>query len=539
VQHRWNFLFRGCVKVAYASFMQKLESPSNKLRLATFFVWGLMVIQFAIHVVLGNRYGFHRDELYFIECGRRLAFGYVDHPPLIPWLAALMEGLFGTHMLAIRIPAMVASAVLIQLTFRLGLAIGSGPLAAAAASFCVSVSPFFLRFGGILNIPIVETTLWTAGFLGVARVLRERRPALWYGLGLVVGIGFLTKYTILVWACGVSLGFLLTGNIWPLRQREFWYGVGIVGAFALPNLIWQVNHDWPVIPFVQEMAAVTLAEISRSALHISQVVYFGPLMTPVWLAGLYFLCRSSHQNLRPLLITVIFVVAVFTMTLAKPYYLAGLFPLLFCAGAWQASRWWRQARRSRPLFAVGGVLAVVSSLFTLSLSLPLLPLEQLDHAITKVLGGQFNPLHFTHELHDEYGWPELANAVAKVVADLPPETRNRLAVVADNYGQAAALNIFAKDRLPEVTSGHMNYYLWGPPSEEHTAILAVGRITHLLAEICPKATTLATFTHPVGLPHEFALPLPITLCESVSTPVAKVWPLLRSYHHERLNRPFP
>src|SRR5258708_694990 len=88
----------------------------------------------ALLIAFSGRYGYHRDELYFLACGRRLAWGYPDQPPLVPVIARLVSGLAPASLVVLRLPSAVASAVLVLLTGLIARELGAERAAPALAA---------------------------------------------------------------------------------------------------------------------------------------------------------------------------------------------------------------------------------------------------------------------------------------------------------------------------------------------------------------------------------------------------------------------
>ena len=182
------------------------------------FLAGLASLKLLVHLPVLGRYGYHHDELYFLACGHHLAFGYVDHPPLVPWIARLADTLFGQSLYGLRIWPLLAGTVAVFLTGLLTRRLGGGRVAQLTACLAMIVAPVYLRAGNLLCIPAFEPLLWVLGSYLVVRIIQEDDPTLWAWVGLVVGIGLLTKHSMLFFAFGLAVGLLLTPQRKYLRS---------------------------------------------------------------------------------------------------------------------------------------------------------------------------------------------------------------------------------------------------------------------------------------------------------------------------------
>lgn len=477
-----------------------------------------------LHLALVGRYGIHRDEYYFLECGEHFAWGYVDHPPLVPWIVRLSTELLGTNVVAIRIMPILAGMLAIALAILVVRELRGGPLAEAVAAAAMLSAPAMLRMSATLTIPAFELVFWTGATLLSLRILRGASPRLWLAVGAVAGVGLLNKHTMLLWGLGLGVGLLLTEHRRHLGARWIWLGAGVAAAVFAPNLWWQATHDWPTVAFVHAMRESTLASVGRELFVLGQVLYQNPLTLPIWIAGLVELWRSPRG--RPAAIAFATVLATLLITRAKPYYLTPAYPVLFAAGGVSVERWLRRraplVRRAIPALWCAAVLPMMV------LSLPVLALETTDRALGAAFGDVVPPIALTHDMHDEYGWREQALTVAAIASEHPNET---LRVVVGNYGQASALRYHRRElALPPAVSGHMSHYLWGPGDDAVDRLIVYGLPASTVQRLCLDAVQVAVIDHPLAnLPERN---LAVTSCRP-RAPLAAVWPSLRRYGHGR------
>ncbi|HZO12612.1 MAG TPA: glycosyltransferase family 39 protein [Polyangiaceae bacterium] len=494
------------------------------MRNARLIAWSLCIAKVAVHIALIDRYGYHRDELYFIACGERLALGYVDHPPLVPWIAALAGLLFDHSLFGLRILPALAGGATVLLTTCLVRELGGGPRAVLLAGLAVVIPPAFLRMGKILCIPVFEPLFWTLASLLVVRIVHGHKKQLWLAVGLVVGMGLLNKHSMLLWVAGMGVGLVATPLRRELRSPMPWLGLALAFAVVAPNLWWQAQNGWATVVFLRSMSAHLLARVPASLFLLGQILYMHPLTLPVWLGGLAFF--FTHARYRALGWSFLVVIAALLITGAKPYYAAPAYPVLFAGGGVAlerlfAGRRWAHSLSVATMSAGGLALGFMS--------VPVLDVQRIDAVLGTTLGWIVDPNELTRELHDEHGWREQAAAVMRVYGELPARERAVAVVLTGNYGQASAVNFFRSDREPPAVSGHMSYHLWGIDADRGDVAIAYGLPRARLSELYDDVQEVAQIDHPLAMPQERHLPLYV--CRRPSVPLARAWPSLRRYVH--------
>lgn len=418
----------------------------------------LLVARFLLYLLLGGRYGFHGDETYFIDCGRHLAFGYVDHPPLVPWLARISTTLFGESLHGLRFFPMLSGAGTIVLTVLLVRAWGGGRYAQFLGGLCVLLAPAYLFMGNMLNIPVFEQLIWTFCAYFLVRAIQQEEPRWWLAVGVVAGIGLLNKHSMALWAFGIGIGVILTPLRRDLRTPWPWVGAAVAAVIFFPNLVWLYRHDWATLEFIG-----SLNGIPRALFLGGQWLYMGPLFFPVWIAGLVFLYTQLDHRFRAFAWLYITVLLVFLWLQGDPYYLAAAYPVLFAAGAVWWERW--SARRTSPLPG-RAVLAVIvaGGLVFLPLGAPALPLETTDRIADRLFGNIVPPRLLLIDFHFQVGWQDHAEVFTEIFHTLSEEDRAHTEILTLSYNITSALNLYGPAHgLPRAWSGSMTHYFWGPP----------------------------------------------------------------------------
>jgi 4-amino-4-deoxy-L-arabinose transferase-like glycosyltransferase len=430
--------------------------------------------------VLGP-YGWFIDELYYIACAKRLAWGYVDHPPLSIAVLALVRGVAGDTMWAIRLPAALAAGATAIVAALLARRLGGGVYAQSLAALAVCASPAAMIIGSFFSMNAFELLLWPASGLLLVRLLESDEPRWWLPFGVLMGLGLLDKHTSVMFMGAVGAALLLV----PARRHLLtpWPWLGALAAVALlaPNLVWQHENGWPSVEFYRNAQRFKNIPTSPLKALADQVLFAGPGSLPLWLAGVVFLLRDRRA--RPVrLLGYAFLMLLALMLVSgssRPDRIGAFYPILFGAGAAAISFWSEPAGR-RWLRWVVLLMVAASGLFVAPITLPLLPPQrvaayaQATGLLPRLERGKTSPI--PQWLADRTGWPELVADVGAVVSSLSPEDRARAIVYAPSYGQAGALELLGPARgLPPITiCNHNTYHLWSLGHTDSDVLVAVG-----------------------------------------------------------------
>ena len=481
--------------------------------------WGVGGIAVAVFVVLlagASGYGPHRDELYFLAAGDHLAWGYPDQGPLTPAVAAAMDAIGGGSLTALRLPSAFAIAAVVVLTGLLARELGGRARAQLIAAATVAVGAVFLITGHLLSTSTFDLLAWTAITLVVVRAVRREDDRLWLMAGLILGLGLLNKPLLAFLAVALLAAVAICGPRRLLRSPWVWAGAAIAVAIWSPWLIWQAREGWPQLEVAAELSdGGSASSEPRWALLPFQLLLISPLLAPVWLAGLWELLRGRDlADLRFLGWTWVILAALFLITGGKPYYLAGMFPLLIAAGAPAVDRWLDRGRRQLRAGALAAALAV-SAAISLTLALPILPEEALDPVVA-----------MNEAIGETVGWPEFTATVAEVHARVPDGVP--AVILTSNYGEAGAIDRYGPEfGLPGAYSGHNGYWHWGPPPDGTAALIAIGFGARELTRLAGGCEVAAHFTNPAEVENE-ELGRAVWLCEPAPIAWSKAWPGLEA-----------
>jgi hypothetical protein len=436
--------------------VERVERP----RFAVWEIAAVAAVLAVLLLIMVKRYGPHRDELYFVAAGQRLAWGYPDQPVFTPLLARLATELAPHNLLILRLPSLIAMALLVICAAAFARLLGGGRAAQVLTASTVAASVITVTLGHRISTATFDTLAWTAVLLVVGHALHDNRPRLWLVAGLLAGLGLNNKTAVVVLLFAILLGVLLVPACRAqLRTPYPWLGGAISILLWLPNLGWQFTHGWPVLGLGADIAEEFGGVAGRLGLLLQALAMFSPLIALVWIYGLVQLFREpGWARLRPIAVAFLVAAAVFVIAGGKGYYLAGAIVPLVAAGCTAlAARW--SARR---LVGAGVVLAV-SAAVAWPAFVPVLPV--------RTYAASFYPALDSDQL-ETIGWPEFADTVRATVDSLPADQRTTAVVFTRNYGEAGALDWYGLGR--PVFSGHNAFGDWGPPPEGARPVIVVG-----------------------------------------------------------------
>jgi dolichyl-phosphate-mannose-protein mannosyltransferase len=423
------------------------------------------------HVLTGGRYGFHRDELATLDDARHLSWGYIAYPPITPFFGRISLILFGTSLAGFRFFAALAEAGAVLLTGLIAREMGARRNAQLVAA--LAAIPYCLGGGAVMQYVSFDYFFWVLTAYFLVRLLKSEDPRWWIGIGCAIGLGMMSKYTMIFSASGIVVAVLATDARRFLKTKWLWWGVALSLLIFLPNLIWQVRHHFISLDFLKTIHARDIRIGFTNYFLLGQFT-FTLLATPICVAGLYF-CLFSKQGRRYRAIGWMYLVpfGIFMIVKARQYYLAPAYPMLYAAGSVWGQQWLAQLRitktraeKARVIRAATWAALAVNILAAAAVALPVEPIDSKWGRIAMKINGDYR---------DEIGWPELMQTLAQIRNTLPEAERARTGVLAANYGEAGAINLLGPQYgLPRVISGGNSFWAHGygdPPPE---TVIVVG-----------------------------------------------------------------
>lgn len=490
----------------------------------------LAALSLAVHLVVNalGGYGYFRDELYYLACSKRLAAGYVDQPPLSIFVLAGARQLLGDSIFALRLVPAILSAVSVALLGLLVRRLGGGRAAMVLASLAFIASPQILGFHGYYSMNSLDILFWLLAVYVLLGVSARGGLRAWLTLGFVLGLGLLNKTSVLWLGAGVCAATILVA---PLRRQLRTPGPYAAAALALalfsPFVIWNALHGWPHLEFMRNAAGDKYASLTRGRFLGEQFVVMNPLTFVVAIPGLVW-CLTSRNGRRSRAVGIVFL-AVFAVLLANPHtkaeYMAAAYPMLFACGG-VALEALRRPWRPVAVWGVSALLLLTGAVFA-PLAMPVLSVEAYIR-YARALGVAPNTpegkdlADLPQSFADMHGWEELAQSVSKAYLTIPQAERKTSVAFVTNYGEAGALEQFARRYpLPRVICNHNAYWFWGVGPTPITTFIRLGGTREDYLESYVDVTPAGVHTAAHCMPYENNLG--IFIARDRRVPIEQAW----------------
>ncbi|MFK8104919.1 MAG: glycosyltransferase family 39 protein [Saprospiraceae bacterium] len=426
------------------------------------------IAKLLLHFFTNTNYGFHRDEYLYLNQGDHLGWGFMEVPPMTPFIGKIASLLGGSIFMTRFFPALLG-AITIVLVGLLVKSLGGKKWAIILACGSLLLSPALLGTNTLFQPVSFNQFSWFVCAYFLVKIIQTENPRYWYALGISIGLAWLTKYSIAFYGLGLGIAFLISPQRKWLTTRYPYLALAIALVIAAPNLFWQYEHNWPVFAHMAELQASQLVHVQWGDFLLNQL-QFHFSFSLIWLAGLIGLFKiKALQPYRLVGLGFLLTILLIGWLGGKAYYTLGAFTILFAFGG-LALEYWLQSNWSRiTLFAAMTILVLPS----LPYALPLLKIEQMkkycaymadNYGLSSRLrweDGKYYEL--PQDFADMNGWEELSERLAKVYHALPAEKQRRCMIYGSSYGHACSVNYYRhKYNLPEVYSFSSSCLMWLP-----------------------------------------------------------------------------
>jgi hypothetical protein len=516
-------------------------AASNSSSQNKFFAQGMAVVlaiaaaKFLLHLYFNNRYDYFRDEFDYIACGRHLAWGYVDQPPLIPVLLRICMAVFGDSLRSVRLIPALASSGLVVLAAMIAREFGGRWFALVLAAVTILVAPMYLSDGSLMTTNCLEPILWMGCAYFAILAVNRNEPRYWLWFGVVAGIGLEEKYSIAVMGFGIVIGLLLTSERRAFASKWFWLGGLAAFLIFLPNLVWNIQHQWPFVQLMHNIKAdgrdVVLSPWQYFA---QQALLLQILSAPVWITGLVALLFAARfKPYRFLGWCYVAAFTVFAVLHGKNYYLAPIYPMLLAAGAVSIESGIERVRQGW-MKRTALVALLVSGVLTVPVVVPVLPINRFLNYLHK-LPFKVPASEHSHEraalpqhYADQFGWEEIVAETAKAYDQLAPSERAGCAIFAQDYGQAGAIDFYGpRYGLPPALSGHQTYYLWGPRGYSGNCVIVLDDKRETLESLFESVQFVGTSE---DNPYALERNIPVFICRGAKFGTLQdAWPKVKKW----------
>jgi len=511
------------------------ERRSRYFSVGLWIVLAIATAKFLFHLHFNNRYGYFRDEFDYMSCGDHLAWGYVDQPPLIPFLISICRAALGDSLRSVRFIPALASSLLVVQTALLAREFGGRAFALLLSAVAILIAPQYLSNASLLTTNCLEPNLWMGCAYFAILAIKRNDSRYWLWFGVLAGVGLEEKYSIALFAFGIVIGLVLTEQRRVLLDKWIWLGGLAAFLIFLPNLLWNVHYDWPFLQLMHNIKAdgrdVVLGPVDY---FLQQTFLVQPLTAPIWITGLIaFFVSPKLKPYRLLGWSYLVCYAVFFALHGKNYYLAPIYPMLLAGGAIVI-----EAAISRPrlswLKPAIIVVLVAGGAFLAPVVVPVLSPETFL-AYTRHLPFKLPVMEHSHAraalpqwYADQFGWDEIVAETALAYDRLDPSERRDCGIIAQDYGQAGAIDFLGRRYgLPPALSGHQTWFLWGPRGYSGNCMIVLDDRKDVLEKYWAQVEYVGTSAdNPYALEKE----IPVFICKrSKFGSLAQIWPRLKRW----------
>lgn len=430
-------------------------------------VFLLAVFAVLLHLAFYNTFEYHRDELLYFSLGTHPATGYATTPPLVGWLAFLLIKIFGYSLFAVKLVPALFGGGMVLMGAAIAKELGGKKYALILAAFSMIVPLLMLRAYFLFQPVFLDIFFWTLTLYCVTRYINTKNANLLLVLGVIAGVGMLNKYLIALLFIGIILLLPFTNHRKIFKEKKLYAGLALAFILFLPNMVWQIAHDLPIINHMQALHDTQLVHVDRLGFLVEQLLMPSVAILLVIPGLLWLLISKKMKEYRVIALVALFAVVTLFLLRGKPYYTAGIFPVLIAAGA----AFWDQVLK-RKVIVIG--LMFIMGVLTwplLPIGLPVYKPDRMIEYFQKLeeekgidVGrvwedGTVHPL--PQDYADMLGWEEMTRITKKAYDSV--QNKEAVIIYAENYGQAGAISVIGKKYgLPEALSFHDSYQYWIP-----------------------------------------------------------------------------
>jgi 4-amino-4-deoxy-L-arabinose transferase-like glycosyltransferase len=500
-------------------------SKSNTFFTDTNILLLLGLALFLLHMFTNHQYGFHQDEMVVVDNAYNLDWGYVEYPPVTPFLTRISLNIFGLSLVSARMFAALAHSIVMVLAGLMAKELGGRRVTQILAAIATAIAPIALAEGA-MAMYVTFDFLWSvliAYF--IIRMLKSEDPRWWLGIGAAIGLGMMTKFTMAFFAAGIVGGVLLTDVRCYFKNPWLWGGVVISLLIFVPNMLWQIQHNFISVDFLQGIHARDV-EIGRAEGYVLEQFVFcsNPFMIPFWVAGLYYyFFRQDGKRYRMIGWMYVITFMIYFLAQGRSYYEAPAYPMLIAAGAALWQEWIDKLSAQKARLALGTTWSIlaIGAVFAGVMALPIPPINSpLFKAVSEV-----------HDLFTEQiGWPEMVKTVGDIYAGLPAEEKARTGILTGENDEAAALNLYGGQYgLPKAISGSDTFWLRGYGNPPPETLIILGLEPQYIANFFEQCTVAGTVTNSYGINNDLANPPDIYVCRKARLPWPEIWEKIKHY----------
>ena len=474
----------------------------------------LASIKLIIQLMGNGNYGYHRDELLHLSASEHLDWGYMEFPPLIGLIGKISYLLFDYTLMGTRLFPTLAGVGIVVVCCLIAKELNANRYGILLAGICVLAFLPFYRNHTLFQPVAFDQLFWTFGFYYIIRYIKTEDYKYLLFTGVTLGVGLMNKYTILVWAFGVLIGMIFHQRA-KVFKNKWWYASGFLALLIfLPNVIWQIQNNLPILRHLHELSDSQLSQLSLYDFGLEQLYY--PFTLIVSLLGVYHLL--NRVSYKPIGIAAITIFCTMWLLQSKPYYVFGLYPVLFAAGSVSISTYLTPKRR---LWHYGiALIIILPSIPFIPHLTPILPIEQ--YVAYANLEEQDGRIELQGDYADMFGWDQQVRIVDSLYQSLSDRDKQNCVLWAENYGEAGALKILGKKHgLSNPISRHGSFWLWGYGPENADVWISLGNETPSVEHVFEETELVKIIHHKYAIAEEQGIP--VYLCRKPKLTIKQWW----------------
>lgn len=483
----------------------------------------LSFVKLIIHFIGNQNYGFHRDELLHLSVGEHLDWGYMEFPPFIALIAKISHSIFGYSLFGMRLFPTFAGIGILVLSCLIAIEIGGKKKTVLLTGVLILIFNAFYRNHLLFQPVAFDQFFWTLSFYYLVRYIKTHANKYIVLIGISLAIGFMNKYTIAILLISIFVSLIATEREKVIKNKWFYISGIISLIIVLPNLIWQIQHDFPVLKHFQKLNENQLDAIGKFDFVLGQIA--SPFTFIIALIGLFALFFDSEiKKYKSIGITFILVFFLLWFLKSKSYYFYAIYPVMFAFGAFKVQKMLRN--KSVLFYSIISFLVLISFYF-IPKDIPVLSIEDYV-AYQKIQPEKDGRYKLTSDYADMFGWEEQVKLIDSIYTSLPKEDKEKCVLLAENYGEAGALTIIGeKYNLPKPVCAHGSFWLWGTGKTSGEIGITIGLEKEVVEKAFEDCQLIKIIHHKYAIDEENNIP--VYLCKKPKIKLKDIWPSLESH----------
>lgn len=430
----------------------------------------MLLIKTTLHLIADSNAGLDGDEIYHVETGNHLAWGYMEFPPMIGFLSWIQNLFNSTSVFVHHMFVHLASALIIVFCGLTVIKLGGKWKAILLCLTCIMAGSCFAGSQNSFQPVVFDQLFWVFSFYLLVSYIKTEKQQYLILLAISLALGFMTKYSILFFIAAVFISISIYKKE-VFKAHVFWISVLLFLLLISPNLFWQWKHAFPVMAHFSRLYEVQLNKLTMADNLIELIMSPNPFTLIVWITGILIApFVGFYKKFRLAFIVVLFSFVLLFLAKGKAYYFYPVILMSFITGSvvlehFMVSKKW--------LLNSYITLLILMIPLASTIGIPILPAKkyiQIFH-IKKNDAG-VTPIMDSYSF--SFVWEELNATVKKIFISLPEKEKTNCLIWGDTYSWASGINLYAETyNTPAAFSFHGTHYLWVPRFEKGITVIAI------------------------------------------------------------------